>query len=296
MSGCMAGMQTGWLGDDNGMHGHTALQRFLADPRVQPVPFCPEHLAIGTPRGIPDIHDGDGFDVIDGTARVLLDGELDVTEPLLRHAKAMADLGETCDLAILVDISGTCGSQVISRGNRTTDGVYQAAPALVAALLWKRHVPFTSQRDHRTLARLQARLDGSDVDPDLLDHHQHPWVLEHLPEGPWSLTERARRLRPAVSARQPVYKILSRAVWDARDQHVPWAPIDEQDGFLHLSAAAQVEQTLALHFAGQRDLVRIRLDPARIPALIWEASRGGALFPHAYGATPLDCVVSAEPI
>jgi uncharacterized protein (DUF952 family)/uncharacterized protein YbbK (DUF523 family) len=294
VSGCMTGTPCGWQGDDNGMHAHTALQAFLAHPKVQPVPFCPEHLALGTPRGIPDIHGGDGFDVLQGNARILVDGERDVTDALVRHATAMAELGETCDLAILLDVSATCGSQVISLGTRTdTPRRHQAAPAIVAALLWLRHIPFASHRDARTLARLQARLDGSVPDPSLLDHHMHPWTLEHLPDSPWSTSPRARELRPEVSARKPVYKVLTQSKWASREEHVPWAPIDHQDGFLHLSAADQLEQTLALHFAGQTDLVVLRLDPARIPALVWEPSRGGQLFPHAYGATPLAAVVSS---
>ncbi|MEZ4318513.1 MAG: DUF952 domain-containing protein [Myxococcota bacterium] len=92
----------------------------------------------------------------------------------------------------------------------------------------------------------------------------------------------------------PVFKILTAAQWESRVDAVPWAPIDVSDGFLHLSAAHQLQQTLALHFAGQRDLVIVSLDPARIPDLRWEESRGGALFPHAYGPTPLDAVVAIE--
>jgi uncharacterized protein (DUF952 family) len=31
-------------------------------------------------------------------------------------------------------------------------------------------------------------------------------------------------------------------------------------------------------------------------ALRWEASRGGALFPHLYGALPVEAVVRADPL
>ena len=91
----------------------------------------------------------------------------------------------------------------------------------------------------------------------------------------------------------PVFKILTRSQWESRAHTVPWAPVDHADGFLHLSTAAQLEQTLAVHFGGQTDLVIAELDPSRIPDLRWEPSRGGALFPHAYGETPLDAIVSA---
>lgn len=292
VSGCMLGQQVGWKGDDNGLSTRVALQRFLAHPRVQPVPFCPENAALGTPRGIPDLFDGDGFDVLDGNACVLIDADQDVTDRLLAHARVMADAAETCDLALLVDTSATCGSQIVSIGDRRVPKPpRRAGPGLVAALLWERRVPFSSHRDFFTLDALHARLEGREPDPDLLDHHVHPWVLEHLPGGPWSTTQRALARRGAVSARKPVYKVLSVDAWEARADAVPWAPIDHQDGFLHLSAADQVDATLALHFAGRADLVRVQLDAATIPNLVWEPSRGGQLFPHAYGSTPLSAVV-----
>ena len=63
--------------------------------------------------------------------------------------------------------------------------------------------------------------------------------------------------------------------------------IDLTDGYIHLSTAAQAPETARRHFLGQPDLVLVRLDAARLgPALRWEPSRGGDLFPHLYG--PLD--------
>ena len=95
-----------------------------------------------------------------------------------------------------------------------------------------------------------------------------------------------------------LYKILPAARWAARGDRVPEAPVDVQDGFLHLSDAAQVRETARRHFAGQRDLVLVTLDPARFArgTLRWEPSRGGALFPHVYGAVPLEAVVRVDPL
>jgi len=63
--------------------------------------------------------------------------------------------------------------------------------------------------------------------------------------------------------------------------------VDLRDGFIHFSTGAQLDETLRRHFAGQRDLVLVELDPADLgEALRWEPSRGGDLFPHLYG--PLD--------
>jgi uncharacterized protein (DUF952 family) len=86
-----------------------------------------------------------------------------------------------------------------------------------------------------------------------------------------------------------VYKIVSRLEWDAAVSAGVFegAAIDLQDGYIHLSTAAQAAETARRYFVGQEELVLVRLDVARLgPALKWEPSRGGDLFPHVYG--PLD--------
>lgn len=66
---------------------------------------------------------------------------------------------------------------------------------------------------------------------------------------------------------------------------------DVSDGFIHFSTAAQVEASAARHRAGQPGLLLVAVDPAALgDALKWEASRGGALFPHLYGPLNLDAV------
>lgn len=89
-----------------------------------------------------------------------------------------------------------------------------------------------------------------------------------------------------------IYKILTAEEWASRKGALPWAPVDIQDGFIHFSTAAQVEETARRHFAEELDLVLVRVEPSLIPeaALRWEASRGGALFPHVYGDVPLEAV------
>lgn len=82
-----------------------------------------------------------------------------------------------------------------------------------------------------------------------------------------------------------VYKILRRPEWDAFHAAgmTAGAPVDRADGYIHLSTAAQVAETAARHFATESDLVLVALDDAALgPALRWEPSRGGQLFPHLY--------------
>lgn len=70
------------------------------------------------------------------------------------------------------------------------------------------------------------------------------------------------------------------------------APVDIADGYIHLSATDQLQGTLDKHFAGQTGLVIAEVDLSALGDLVkWEESRGGALFPHIYGALPMEAVI-----
>ncbi len=86
-----------------------------------------------------------------------------------------------------------------------------------------------------------------------------------------------------------IYKICPDALWHeaGKTGRFDGAPVDLADGFIHFSAAGQVRETAAKHFAGQSDLLLVAVEAERLgAALKWEVSRGGALFPHLYA--PLD--------
>jgi uncharacterized protein (DUF952 family) len=96
-----------------------------------------------------------------------------------------------------------------------------------------------------------------------------------------------------------IYKICRAAEWDeAERQHVfRGAAVDLTDGFIHFSTRAQLAETAARHFAGAGDLVLIAVDADALGgALKWEPSRGGALYPHLYGALALDAVLWTQPL
>jgi uncharacterized protein (DUF952 family) len=77
----------------------------------------------------------------------------------------------------------------------------------------------------------------------------------------------------------------------ARAGHYAGSSQDRADGFIHFSTAAQIETSAARHRAGQSGLVLIAVDPGVLaPALRWEESRGGALFPHLYGTLDVTSV------
>lgn len=91
-----------------------------------------------------------------------------------------------------------------------------------------------------------------------------------------------------------VFKILLPAAWaEARRQgEIAPSADDRRDGFLHLSAGGQIADTLARHFAEAAAVVIVTFEAAALgEALRWEPSRGGALFPHLYGALRTELAV-----
>ena len=90
-----------------------------------------------------------------------------------------------------------------------------------------------------------------------------------------------------------VYKIVPADLWAAAEAAgcFAGASIDVTDGYIHLSDETQVRETAARHFAGQDDLLLVSVEADDLgPALRWEPSRAGALFPHLYGPLPVALV------
>ena len=86
--------------------------------------------------------------------------------------------------------------------------------------------------------------------------------------------------------RTRVYKILSAPDWAlAKELGVSRTALDEGDGYIHLSTRAQVAETLALHYHGQREVRLLEYIAEELGSPIrWEESRGGQLFPHLYAS------------
>ncbi len=96
-----------------------------------------------------------------------------------------------------------------------------------------------------------------------------------------------------------IYKIAPRDLWAQAEEAgiFTGAPVDIADGYIHFSTYTQVRETAAKHFAGQTDLLLVSVDAGALDgALKYEASRGGALFPHLYAALPMSAVMKVEPL
>ena len=93
------------------------------------------------------------------------------------------------------------------------------------------------------------------------------------------------------------YKIVDAAEWRAAvaEGRYDGAPIDIADGYIHMSAEAQLAETARRHFAGRNDLLFLTVDLSRFgDELIWEPSRGGDLFPHLYAPLPVAAVSASR--
>lgn len=95
-----------------------------------------------------------------------------------------------------------------------------------------------------------------------------------------------------------VFKIVPRAEWEAGSGDYHGSAHDQADGYLHLSTAAQLAETLRRYYAGQDDLILVAVDPAALgTSLKWEYSPSrGEDFPHLYAALSCDAMKWARPI
>jgi uncharacterized protein (DUF952 family) len=96
-----------------------------------------------------------------------------------------------------------------------------------------------------------------------------------------------------------VYKVAVASDWDRALQtgRYSGSADDVRDGFIHLSAQHQLRGTLEKHFKHKRNLILIALEEARLgPALRWEQSRGGELFPHLYAEIDTSHVLWQRPL
>ncbi|HPU14876.1 MAG TPA: DUF952 domain-containing protein [Polymorphobacter sp.] len=100
-----------------------------------------------------------------------------------------------------------------------------------------------------------------------------------------------------VPSVRPVVKLLRAAEWARFDVQGTFSGSadDLRDGFIHLSTPEQAVTTREKYFAGEDGLVEVACNADALgEALRWEASRGGALFPHLYRSLQRDDIKSVR--
>lgn len=181
-SACLLGTLCGVDGTSNGSYPHILDLSKL--PTVKIVSFCPEHFSMGTPRETPDIKDGTGEDVLNGKATVINESGVNITALMLQGAEKMLQIAQEnqVELAIMMDVSAACGSQVIYLGNRNTENkVYQIGMGVCAALLKRSGFEVISQRDYRSLELLLSKLNPDhQINPEAIDHDETAWYIDYF--------------------------------------------------------------------------------------------------------------------
>ena len=143
VSACLLGNPVRYDGTDK-LLGNSRLQALQAAGRV--LGLCPEVAGgLPVPRPAAEIHDGNGNDVIDGSASVRTRDGTDVTEAFIGGARQAL---ETCrrfgiEVAILTERSPSCGSNQIHDGSFS--GSLLKASGVTTALLRRHGIRVYSQ-------------------------------------------------------------------------------------------------------------------------------------------------------
>lgn len=145
ISACLAGEKCRYCGDG---FNYPALRKLVEDGKA--VPVCPEVLGgLPVPRAPSEIVGGDGFDVLDGRARVLTDKGADNTDAFLQGAaEVLAVARKTgAHTAILKERSPSCGSSMIYDG--TFNGRRIPGCGCTAALLIREGIRVCSEENYQ---------------------------------------------------------------------------------------------------------------------------------------------------
>lgn len=182
MSACLTGLTCGY--DETSYGDHPSTLKLLAFDTIKIIKFCPEEFSFGTPREMCDIHGGTGIDVLNGKAKVLTVTGKDWTVGMIKASQKMLEVAkrENIDLAVMMDISAACGSQVIYEGNRFSDNkIYQIGAGVCAAQLIRNGFKVISQRDFASLEILYSIADKTyKIDLTKKDHHEIDWYKSYF--------------------------------------------------------------------------------------------------------------------
>ncbi|MCB0804049.1 MAG: DUF523 domain-containing protein [Flavobacteriales bacterium] len=181
-SACLLGEMCGVDGTSNGKY--PSALKLMQYQNVKLIPFCPEDYVFGTPRETPDCEGGTGDDVLDGRARVITQTGKDISSEMIRASLKMLSIAQENDveLALMMDSSAACGSQVIYNGSRFSENpIYQIGMGVCAAQLNRNGIKIVSQRDYASLEILYSKIDPFHIiKKDAIDHDQIEWYNDYF--------------------------------------------------------------------------------------------------------------------
>lgn len=95
------------------------------------------------------------------------------------------------------------------------------------------------------------------------------------------------------------YHITSRLAWEEAKKKGSYEhPSLELEGFIHCSQAHQIKGVLERYFEGQKDLVKLTIDPEKLNSRYvfdWSPSVADT-FPHIYGPLNIEAVIEVAPL
>ena len=145
VSSCLLGCKVRYNGSDVDVDDKCFEQ--LAK-KYEIIPFCPEISAgLMTPRPSAEIQGGEGIDVLQGSAKVVEENGVNVSEYFCRGAQMALEkcIDEKISLAILNESSPSCGSNSIYDGS--FNGTKKLGMGVTAALLKKNGIKALSQHE-----------------------------------------------------------------------------------------------------------------------------------------------------
>lgn len=143
VSACLVGFDVKYNGDNN---INQKLKKLFDEKKV--IPVCPEVLGgMSIPREPAEIVDGDGEDVLNGTAKVRTKSGKDVTEQFMCGAKETLRIAKEygATTVILKERSPSCGSSTIYTGE--FNGNKQHGAGVTTALLRNHGIQVLSEEN-----------------------------------------------------------------------------------------------------------------------------------------------------
>ncbi|AGL03350.1 DUF523 domain-containing protein [Desulfoscipio gibsoniae] len=147
ISACLAGEKCRYTGDG---FDYPALRKLVEEGKA--IPVCPEVLGgLSVPRDPNEIIGGNGFDVLDGKAKVLTNRGVDTTAAFVKGAAEVLAIAQKkgARVAVLKERSPSCGSTMIYDG--TFSGRRIPGCGCTAALLVKEGIRVFSEENYKNL-------------------------------------------------------------------------------------------------------------------------------------------------
>ena len=143
VSACLAGFDVKYDGSHN---FNKKINQWFEEKKAMPV--CPEVLGgLSIPREPAEIVGGDGYDVLDGKAKVITNTGKDVTNAFLKGAyetlKIAVETGAT--VVVLKERSPSCGSSMIYSGEFNGNKVI--GNGVTSALLKRNNIQVLSEEN-----------------------------------------------------------------------------------------------------------------------------------------------------